>query len=168
MRDRYSLGSVLEDRFAWNVISMPSNQSERKTFDAACDVWDKYQRQKRLDRAAEPQPVGRRDRRHSQLISEASPAFVHLPTIPDTVTLRKGSVRPTMDFDEAHADVQQTRLHRSSSHKSARFGTSRTGRRTVSRSRSHTSLDRSTGWHEDAHPSRLLCRTLRVFVAWKA
>lgn len=168
MRDRYSLGSALEDRFAWSVVSMPSNQPERKTFDTACDLWDKYQRQQH---AAESRPGGH----HSQLLSETSPTFGHLPTIPDTVTVRNGSIRPAVDFDEARVGVQQGQLNRSNSRKSGRFGTSRTGRRTVSRSRSYASLSQPHGQsdgtgtgHEEAHPSRLLCRTLRVFVAWKA
>ncbi|KAF8231777.1 hypothetical protein L208DRAFT_1398447 [Tricholoma matsutake] len=42
MRDTYSLGSALEDRFLWSIMaSAPS--AERKIFETACEKWDKWE-----------------------------------------------------------------------------------------------------------------------------
>lgn len=169
---------------------MPSHQ-DRKAFDTACNMWEKYQHKRHLGRAteAQAQPVVRQGRRHSHglLLSESAATVGHLPTIPDTISLRNGSVRPTMDFEEGDADagappgqddagVPPSQLHRSDSHKSSRRGTStgRTARRKVSKNHSQVSLslpleyDGGDGPGDEPHPSGRLCRTLRVFVAWKA
>lgn len=151
---------------------MPATQ-ERKLYDLACDKWDQYQHQRKLDLIAQQlRPSARSNRRHSRLLSEAAATVKHLPTIPDTITMRNGSTRPAMDFEEAIPGVQGY-LARSNSQKGGHFGTSRTGRRTISRSRSHISLVKDSDLPDDlgddiAHPSHLLCRSMRVFVAWKA
>ncbi|KAF7985559.1 hypothetical protein HWV62_3821 [Athelia sp. TMB] len=173
MRDRYSLGSVLEDRFAWNVISMPSHQ-DRKAFDTACEKWEKYQHQK-SGHVAEAQPVIRQGRRHShgQVLVESPSAFTHLPTIPDTISVRSDGSRPTMDFEETGASASSGQLGRSDSHRSTHHGTTRTARRGISKSRSQISLPLEYAGGNGPgdglpHPSNMLSRTLRVFAAWKA
>lgn len=158
MRDQIGLGSALEERFAWSMVPMPVTQ-DRKLFDTACDKWEQYQRQGQI---AESQP--RPYRRHSQLLSEAAATLSHhLPTIPDTITMRSDSVRPTVDFAEARP---QAHLSRSNS---GRYGS----HRTLSKSRSYAGLPKAldlpeTLGGEISEPSHLLCRTMRVFVAWKA
>ena len=164
MRDQISLGSALEERFTWSMVPMPTTQ-DRKLFDTACDKWEQYQRQRRLDHIAESLP--RPFRRHSQLLSEAAATLSHLPTIPDTITMRNGGVRPTVDFTEAHPGVQQAHMSRSNS------GRRGVQSRSLSKSRSYASLPKAPELpeplgEETSHPSHLLCRTMRVFVAWKA
>lgn len=158
---------------------MPSQQ-DRKAFDTACAMWERYQQKKHQGRVPEPQalPVIRQGRRHShsQLLSDSASGFGHLPTIPDTISLRNKSARPTMDFEEGNTSVPSGQLHRSGSQKSSRRGASasRPTRRKVSRSRSQVSLslpleyDGGEGPGDQPHPSTMLSRTLRVFVAWKA
>jgi hypothetical protein len=160
MRDHYALGSALEERFAWSVVPMPAIQ-DRKLFDIACDKWKQYQRQQRQDQITESQhhPY----RRHSQLLSEAAATLSNLPTIPDTITMRKDSTRPAISFTEA-PDAQQSNL---SCNNSGRRG----GRQTLSHMGSYTSLHKGRALPEplddEPHPSHFLCRTMRVFVAWK-
>lgn len=156
MRDQYALGSALEERFAWSVVPMPATQ-DRKLFDVACDKWEQYQRQQRQDQITESQhhPY-RRHSHHSQLFSEAAATLSHLPTIPDTITMRNGSTRPTINFAKSHLSRDN----------SGRPG----GRHALSKSRSYASL-RKEPLSEPLgypHPSHFLCRTMRVFVAWKA
>lgn len=42
MRDHFALGSALEDRFAWSVMSS-SPSPDRKIFENACEKWDKWE-----------------------------------------------------------------------------------------------------------------------------
>lgn len=169
MRDQFDIGSALQERYAWNSVPMPAPQ-DRKQFDTACDKWDQYQHQQKLDQAAEAQQhhqYRRRSRRHSQFLSEAAATINHLPTIPDTISMRNATVRPEMDFGEARPGVQQPRASRMS------ISNGRTGRRSISRSRSHADLGKDVDQVEEIgndspHPSHLLARTMRVFVAWKA
>jgi hypothetical protein len=163
MRDQFALGSALEERFAWSVVPMPATQ-DLKLFDIACDKWEQYQRQQRLDQIGESQPGPYR--RHSQLLSEAAATLGHLPTIPDTITMRNSSTRPTVDFADARPGTQQAHLSGSNSGR-------RGGHRTLSKSHSYASLPKEPDLPEPlgeeiSHPSHLLCRTMRVFVAWKA
>ena len=161
MRDRYALGSVLEERFAWSVVPMPATQ-DRKLFDIACDKWKQYQQQ-RQDQIVESQhhPY-RRHSHHTQFLSEAATTLSNLPTIPDTITMRKDRTRPAINFTEA-PDAQQSNL---SCNNSGRRG----GRQTLSHTGSCTSLHTERALPEpldEPHPSHFLCRTMRVFVAWK-
>ncbi|KIM89115.1 hypothetical protein PILCRDRAFT_212537 [Piloderma croceum F 1598] len=158
MRDHYALGSALEERFAWSVVPMPATQ-DRKLFDIACDKWEQYQRQQRQDQITESKhhPY-RRHNHHSQLLSEAATTLSSLPTIPDTITMRKDSTRPAINFTEA-PDARQC-------NNSGRRG----GRQTLSHTGSYTSLHKERALPEpldEPHPSYFLCRTMRVFVAWK-
>lgn len=43
MREHMSLGSVLEDRFNWSMVSGPTPQ-EKRAFDTACEKWEAYRR----------------------------------------------------------------------------------------------------------------------------
>ncbi|KAG1820723.1 hypothetical protein EV424DRAFT_881573 [Suillus variegatus] len=43
MREHMGLGSVLEDRFNWSMISGPTPQ-EKRSFDTACEKWEAYRR----------------------------------------------------------------------------------------------------------------------------
>lgn len=43
MREHMSLGSVLEDRFNWSMISGPTPQ-EKRSFHTACEKWEAYRR----------------------------------------------------------------------------------------------------------------------------
>lgn len=43
MREHMGLGSVLEDRFNWSMISGPTPQ-EKRLFDTACEKWEAYWR----------------------------------------------------------------------------------------------------------------------------
>lgn len=43
MREHMGLGTVLEDRFNWSMISGPTPQ-EKRTFDTACEKWEAYRR----------------------------------------------------------------------------------------------------------------------------
>jgi hypothetical protein len=167
MRDQYALGSALEERFAWSVVPMPVTH-ERKLFDVACDKWDQYQQQIRLDHINITESRNHPYRRHSQLLSEAAVTLSHLPTIPDTITMRNGSSRPTFDFEfgDVRPGVQHTHLSHTNSGP-------RASRSVLSKSRSFASLPREQDLpeplgNEITHPSHLLCRTIRVFVAWKA
>jgi hypothetical protein len=158
MRDHYALGSALEERLAWSVVPMPATQ-DRKLFDIACDKWEQYQHQQRLDQSHHPY------RRHSQLLSEAAATLSHLPTIPDTITMREGGTRPTIDLTDARSGAQQAHFKHDNN--------GRQGRQTLPKSRSYASLPKEPDLPEPlgdeiAHPNRLLCRTMRVFVAWKA
>jgi len=140
---------------------MPPTQ-DQKLFDIACEKWEQYQRQQSLDQIVETQL--RPNRRHSQLLSEAAATLSHLPTIPDTITMRNGTVRPTMDFSDARPGVV---------HQSPLLSRNNGQRGVLSKSRSLVNLPKSPDLPEPlgeeiSHPSHALCRTLRVFVAWKA
>lgn len=165
MRDQFALGSLLEERFAWSVVPMPATQ-DRKLFDVACDKFDQYQRQQRLDQHAyhdHPQS----HRRSQQLFSDLPTSISHLPTIPDTMT----SLPPAINLEDAHTGVPAQGpppLARNNSRGSGRVLADRTSR-ILSTSHSHTSLVKGNlEDNEDTHPSQFLCRTMRVFVAWKA
>lgn len=157
MRDRFDIGSAMQERYAWNSVPIPAPQ-ERKHFDTACSKWDQYQRQLKIDLAASAQPLHqyrRRSRRHSQFLSEAATTINHLPTIPDTISMRNSSVRPEMVFSDAHPGIQQPH---------ASLFNGRTDRRDLGKD-----VDPVEEIGDDSsHPSHLLARTMRVFVAWKA
>lgn len=170
MRDQFDIGSVMQERYAWNSVPMPAPQ-ERKLFDMACDKWDQYQHQLKSDQAADVQQQPqhrRRGRRHSQFLSEAATTINHLPTIPDTISMRNTTVRPEMVFSDTCLGVQQPRASRMS------LFNGRADHRSLSRSRSYADLGKDvvdpvkeTG-DDSPRPSHLLARTMRVFVAWKA
>lgn len=175
MHDQYALRSAMNDQLSWNVVPLPPDQ-DRKNFDNACDKWEQYQHQLQLDQAIAETQQPRRSRRHSQFLSEVATTVSHLPTIPDTITMRNENARPPMDFTEVPSGLQRTRSSRIDVMPgSSAATTSRNGPRALPKSRSQNNLLKEPEpelpeviGDEIVHPSHLLCRTVRVFVAWKA
>lgn len=163
MRDQFALGSLLEERFAWSVIPIPATQ-DRILFDTACDKWDEYQRQQRLEQNGHFRHPSQGSR-HSQLFPEV-PIVINHP--PATMAIRNA----TINFEEdAHLSAPQGALAHSNSRSSGRVAGLPNRAPRSTRSQSHTSLIKEADLFEattGAHPSQFLCRTMRVFIAWKA
>lgn len=79
MRDKFSLGSALQDRFSWSVTPSPPT-AERKIFDTACEKWDKWERAQLLA-SLQPGRTSTRshESKHHPILNNslASPAILH-------------------------------------------------------------------------------------------
>jgi len=142
------------------MIPMPATQ-DRILFDTARDKWDEYRRQQRLEQNAHFRHPSQGPR-HSQLFPEV---ISHLPA---TMAIRNA----TINFEEdAHLSAPQGALAHSNSRSSGRVAGLPNRAPRSTRSQSRTSLIKEAGLFEatnGVHPSQFLCRTMRVFVAWKA
>jgi hypothetical protein len=165
MHDQFAFGSLLEDRFAWSVIPMPATQ-DRILFDTACDNWDEYQRRQRLEHNAHFHHPSQ-GHQHGHLFSDAPSVISHLPTIPGTMTVRNATARPAINCENsARLSVPQCALACSGR---AVGSTTRAPRSARGQSHTQASLIKEADQLEaTTHPSQYLCRTMRVFVAWKA
>lgn len=143
MQDHMDLGSALEKSMSWRRGAPVSESTlERRAFDGDCAKWEKYDRERRL-----------RDRR-SRLTSQNRHGHRgHTTQSNVTLTTMDTETTDTLQFS---MPANYSRESRSQEGDSVR-GRSRGG--------SHR---RSGTADSAAAQQRRVCRSLRVFIAWKA
>lgn len=173
MREHISMGRTAVEQCGWDI---PASQDtmQRKAYLLACERWDEYQLS--LQEAADDDKIGtgrasfdepRRSRsftRRGRKVSDASLVFQqNLPTIPDTVSVRRGqNGKNGQSNRETRSPLPLGELYL---------------RRSISQPRHSPApdIDESLARpRNDPIPAIVasatlpsLSRTLRVFVAWK-
>jgi hypothetical protein len=141
MRDHFSLGSALEDRFAWSVMSS-SPSPDRKIFENACEKWDKWEHEQRHTIASHPYRSPNRHRSHATVNSSSRGYSANINVAEDS----------EHSGNRASQDYAGTPI----------FSHSRPQQDSRSKRASISSVSAMLP------PTRRLSRAMRVFVAWKA